>query len=61
MELLEFLDGEKAALDLRMRRMVHLLYRDIRELRKRPMEEFVAWQEPLVRSDDVGTGLGDVG
>ena len=51
--LLEYLDGEKDALDAATRRMVHLLYKDIREMRKIPMEEYVAYQELMVRADDV--------
>ncbi len=52
-ELLEFLDAGKKDLDVAEQRMVHLLLKDIRDMRKIPMDEFVAYQELLVEADDV--------
>ncbi|MBQ6583496.1 MAG: carboxypeptidase M32, partial [Mogibacterium sp.] len=52
-ELLTFLDSRKDELDAKEKRMVHLLIKDLRELEKIPMEEYVAYQELLVRADDV--------
>ncbi|MBQ4365495.1 MAG: carboxypeptidase M32 [Clostridia bacterium] len=52
-ELLEFLDAHKDALNEKQRRMVHLLLKDIREMKKIPMEEYVAFQALLVKADDV--------
>lgn len=51
--LLEFLDGNRAELTEKEQRMVYLMLKDIRQMRKIPMEEYVAYQELLVRSDDV--------
>lgn len=52
-ELLEFLDAKREKLDLREKRMVYLLLKDIRQMRKIPMDEFVAYQMLLVEADDV--------
>ena len=52
-ELLEFLDANKEELDLREARMVFLLLKDIRQMQKIPMEEYVAYQMLLVEADDV--------
>ena len=51
--LLEFLDANRAELDEKERRMVYLLLKDIRQMKKIPMEEYVAYQELLVQADDV--------
>ena len=52
-ELLEYLDAHKNELDSFQARSVHLSLKDIREMQKIPMEEFVAYQAVLVESDDV--------
>ncbi len=52
-ELLEFLDAHKAELTEKEQRMVYLLLKDIRDMQKIPMEEYVAFQELLVQADDV--------
>lgn len=52
-ELLEFLDGHTAELTRPQARMVYLMLKDIRQMRKIPMEEYVAYQKLLVQSDDV--------
>ena len=51
--LLEYLDAHREELDLREKRMVFLLLKDIRQMRKIPMDEFVAYQMLLVEADDV--------
>ena len=51
--LLETLDGQKEALSQKEQRMVYLLYKELRDMRKIPMEEYVAFQELLVEADDV--------
>ena len=51
--LLEYLDGEKEQLTEKERRMVFLMLRSIRQMQKIPMEEYVAYEELLVQSDDV--------
>ena len=52
-ELLEFLDGNKAELNEQERRQVFLLLKDIRNMRKIPMDEYVAYERLLVEADDV--------
>ena len=44
-EFLEFLDANKDALSFDEKRMVYLLLRDIRKMRKIPMDEYIAYQE----------------
>ena len=51
--LLEELDREKASLSEKDRRVVELMYRDIKEMKRIPMDEYVAYQELLVKADDV--------
>lgn len=51
--LLEFLDGICDELSEKDRRIVELSLRDIREMKKIPMEEYVAYEELLVKADDV--------
>ena len=52
-QLLEFLDGHKQELSEKEQRMVFLLLKDIRQMQKIPMEEYVAYQELLNEADDV--------
>ncbi|MBR0407243.1 MAG: carboxypeptidase M32 [Clostridia bacterium] len=47
-ELLEYLDENKDALDAREKRMVYLLLKDIRFMQKIPMDEYVAYQKFVV-------------
>ena len=49
-ELLEYLDSQKESLDEKERREVFLLLKDLREMKKIPIDEFVAYQELQVRS-----------
>ena len=51
--LLEFLDEHKEELTAKDRRIVELALKDIREMKKIPMEEYIAYQELLVKADDV--------
>ena len=67
LDLLEYLDkelnpaeakpAETAAVDeeelFRLRRMVFLMLKDVRQMQKIPMDEYVAYQELLVQADDV--------
>ena len=52
-ELLEFLDEHKNELDYVQTRSVYLALKDIRDMQKIPMEEYVAYQEVLVEADDI--------
>ena len=52
-QLLEFLDAHKDELNEKEQRIVYLLLKDIREMAKIPMDEYVAYQELLVKADDV--------
>ena len=52
-ELLEFLDSEKESLSSDEKRMVHLLIKDIREMKLIPMDEYIAYQELMVKAEDV--------
>ncbi len=52
-ELLEFLDSHKDELSYDEKRMVHLLLKGIRKTKKIPMDEYVAYQELLVKAEDV--------
>lgn len=51
--LLEYLDEHKVELQYPEQRMVHLMIKDIRDMQKIPMDEYIAYQELLVRADDV--------
>ena len=51
--LLEFLDSNKAELSPAEQRMVYLLLKNIRDMQKIPMDEYIAYQELLVTADDV--------
>ena len=53
LDLLEFLDEHKNELDFVQARSVYLSLKDIREMQKIPMDEYVAYQEILVEADDV--------
>ncbi len=52
-DLLEFLDAFKDKLPSEEQRMVHLLLEDIRDMQKIPMEEYIAYEELIVKADDV--------
>ena len=52
-ELLEFLDANKGELDESEQRQVYLLLKDVRNMRKIPMDEYVAWEKLLVEAEDV--------
>lgn len=49
-KLLEFLDEKKEQLDKKEKRMVYLLLKDIREMQKIPVEEYVEYQTLLAES-----------
>ena len=51
--LLEYLDEHKAELDDKQARMVFLALKDIRDMQKIPMDEYVAYQQLMVQADDV--------
>ena len=51
--LLEELDSVKDQLSEKDARTVYLMLRDIRDMKKIPMNEYVAYQELLVEADDV--------
>ncbi len=51
--LLEFLDEHREKLTERERRMVFLLLKDIREMQKIPLEEYVALQRLMVEADAI--------
>ena len=50
-ELLTYLDAHKDELDPKQARMVELMYKNIREMQKIPMEEYVAYSQMLVEAD----------
>ena len=52
-EILEFLDANRDDLSSDEQRMVYLLLKDIREMQKIPMDEYIAYQELMVKADDV--------
>lgn len=52
-ELLEFLDAHKAELSQKDARSVYLALKDIRDMQKIPMDEYVEYQQILVEADDV--------
>ena len=52
-ELLEFLDAHRDKLSCEQTRMVELLIKDMRDMAKIPMDEYVAYQELLGQSEDV--------
>ena len=51
--LLEFLDENKDELNEKEKRMVYLLLKDIREMKKIPMHEYIEYEQLLVIADDV--------
>ena len=53
LELLEFLDAHKDELDYVQARSVYLSLKEIKEMQKIPLEEYVAYEELMVQSDDV--------
>ena len=53
LDLLNWLDDHKEALNTEEQRMVYLLLKDVRQMQKIPMDEFVAYQQLLVEADDV--------
>ncbi len=51
-ELLEYLDAHKDELDEKSARIVFLMLKDIRDMQKIPMEEYIAYQQLIVESED---------
>ncbi|MDY6038235.1 MAG: carboxypeptidase M32 [Eubacterium sp.] len=51
--LLELLDKNKESLSPEENRMVFLLLKDIRRMQKIPMDEYIAYQELIVKAEDV--------
>ena len=52
-ELLEFLDSHKNELSPKDKRAVEIAYKDVKEMQKIPLGEYVAYQELMVEADDV--------
>ena len=50
--LLNYLDEHRAELDAKTARIVEIAIKGIREMQKIPMEEYVAYQQLLVKADD---------
>ncbi len=50
--LLEFLDAHRDELEEKEQRIVYLAIRDIKEMKKIPLEEYIAYQELLVEAGD---------
>ncbi len=50
--LLEFLDGHKDELDEKEQRMVFLLLKNIRQMQKIPMDEYIAHEKMIVEAED---------
>ena len=50
--LLEFLDSHRDELEEKEQRIVYLAIRDIKEMKKIPIEEYIAYQELLVEAGD---------
>ena len=53
LEMLEFLDAHVEELDEKEKRIVYLALKDIKEMKKIPMEEYVEYQQLLVKASDV--------
>ena len=53
LSMLEFLDAHKDELSKKDARIVYLALKDIKEMKKIPMEEYVAFEELMVEADDV--------
>lgn len=51
-ELLEYLDAHKDELDDKSARTVFLMLKDIRDMKKIPIEEYIAYQQLSVESED---------
>ena len=51
-ELLEFLDQHKDELDEKEQRMVFLLLKNIRQMQKIPMDEYIAHEKMIVEAED---------
>ena len=51
--LLELLDEHRDELPVAEQRMVHLMLKEIRDMQKIPMDEYIAYQELVVKADDV--------
>ena len=52
-EILEFLDANKEVLSFDEKRMVYLLLKSIRDMKKIPIDEYLAYQALLVKAEDV--------
>ena len=52
-ELLEYLDAEREKLDPKGRRTVFLMLKNIRQMQRIPIKEYVGYQKLLVEADDV--------
>ena len=52
-ELLEYLDQHKDELEEKEQRIVYLACKGMKEMKKIPLEEYIAYQELLVQADDV--------
>lgn len=52
-ELLEYLDANKAQLSLQEQRMVYLMLKGIRQMEKIPFDEYIALQKLISEADDV--------
>ena len=52
-EMLEFLDAHSDELEEKEKRIVYLACREMKEMKKIPIEEFIAYEELLVKADDV--------
>ncbi|MBQ6172409.1 MAG: carboxypeptidase M32 [Clostridia bacterium] len=52
-ELLEFLDSRSAELDEKEQRSVYLALKDIRDMQKIPMNEYIEYQKLMVEADDI--------
>ena len=51
--LLDFLDQHKDELEEKEQRMVYLAYQGMKEMKKIPLEDYIAYQELLVKADDI--------
>ncbi len=51
--ILEFLDSKSCELPEKEKRIVELSLKSIREMQKIPMDEYIAYQELMVKADDV--------
>ena len=51
--MLEYLDAHSDELEEKEKRIVYLACRDMKETKKIPLEDYIAYQELLVKADDV--------